>query len=148
MDNTVSSKQRVVNEACDAIKEMATGTTLTHVVLAEMLKSSPRTQVYYNMVTRLRKQLVRDHSIFLGTNTRIGYVIAEPGQEIDIQDNKCKKATNQYVKAVKGMQYINVDKITDEQLKQRTLRIAHDRANIVGLLRLGNPDVKQINAAG
>ena len=67
----------------------------------------------------------------------IGYKIAESGHEIDVQDRKCKKANGLYSKAVKGMQYINIDSIKDDTLRQRTVRIAQDRANVLGLLKLG-----------
>lgn len=138
VESTVSDKQKRINEACESIKVMARGTTLTHIALAEILGAPNRTGEYYSMVSRLRKQLERDYSIFLGTSTRIGYVIAEPGTEIDIPNNQCDKATRQYKRAVRRMQHIDIDKITDDQLRQRTIRIAQDRANTIGLMRLGS----------
>ncbi len=141
---TVSEKQKLINESCISIREMAPGTLLSHIVLAQMLDETPRTQGYYNMVRRLSEQLKRDHSIFISVSHKIGYVIAEPGQEIDIQDTKCTRATNQYVKAVKGMQYIDIDKIKDERLRQRTLNIAQSRANIISMLRMGTAEVKKL----
>jgi hypothetical protein len=142
--NTVSEKQKRISEAAEAISKMAEGTTLTHIVLSEMLEERPRTQAYYSMVRRLKNELMREYAIFLGTEIKVGYRIAESGTEIDIPDSKCKRAVNQFVKAVREMQYINIEIIKDEILKQRTIRIVQDRANVIGLLRLGEP--RQIEA--
>lgn len=51
----------------------------------------------------------------------------------------------QYVGGVKQMQYIAVDKIANEPLKQRTIKIAQDRANIIGMLKMGG-EQKQLEA--
>lgn len=142
--NTVSEKQKRISEAAEAISKMAEGTTLTHLALSDMLGERPKTQAYYSMVRRLKNELMREYSIFLGTEIKVGYKIAESGTEVDIPDSKCKRATNQYVRAVKEMQYIDLDKIKDDVLKQRTVRIAQDRANLIGLLNLGKP--RQIEA--
>jgi hypothetical protein len=125
---------------------MAKGTQITHLTLAGLLEEPYRTGGYYNMANRMIKQLRQKHSIFLGVEWNVGYKIIEPGREIDHQDGKCSRATKQYVRAVKGMNYINIDGITDEPLKQRTLKIAQDRANVIGLLRMGSPEAKQIEA--
>jgi len=137
--NTVSEKQKRISEAAEAISKMAEGTTLTHLALSDMLGERPRTQAYYSMVRRLKNELMREYSIFLGTEIKIGYRIAEPGTEIDILDRKCKRAVKQYFKSVMEMEYIDLDKIKDETSKQRTIRITQDRANVKGLLKLGEP---------
>ena len=144
MENTVSAKQRRINEAVEAIGEMSQGTLLTHIALAEILGTKPKTGDYYSMVGRLKRALMRECSIFLATSCRIGYMIAEPGTEIDVPNAKCDRATRQYVRAVKDMQHIDIDRIKDDMLKQRTVRIAQDRANVIGLLKLGGGDRKQV----
>lgn len=143
MDNTVSQKQKRVNEAARAISEMASGTTLTHIAMAEILGERPKTQGYYSMVNRVKRELMQGHSVFLATEIGVGYKIAEPGTEIDVPDAKCKRATNQYVRAVKEMQHIDIDRIKDDCQKQRTIRIAQDRANLIGLMKLGGGGGKQ-----
>lgn len=144
--STVSEKKKLVDDACEAIKQMAKGTMLTHLTLAEMLGETNRTAGYYSMVTRLKKQLVSEHSIFLSSSNRVGYAIAEPGTEIDVADTRCKRGLRQYVGGVKQMQYIAVDKIADEPLKLRTIKIAQDRANIIGMLKMGGGESKQLEA--
>jgi len=148
MDNTVSQKQRRVTEAAEAISGMQRGTMLPHLTLGELLGEPARTQGYYGMVGRLKRALMQEHAVFLVAEFRVGYKIAEPGMEVDVPDAKCKRATNSYTRAVKEMQYIDLDGIKDEPLKQRTLRIAQDRANVVGLLRLGGGDRRILEGVG
>lgn len=135
--STNSEKEKLINDACEAIKLMAPGTMLTHLALAEILGERVKTAGYYSMVTRLKKQLRHKCSIFLSCTNRVGYLIATPGTEIDVADMQCERGIRQYVSGVKQMQYIAVDKITDEPLKQRTIKKSQDRANIIGLLKAG-----------
>lgn len=140
---TNSEALKKIEEASGTIVNMAKGTMITHLSMAELLGVQYKTPKYNSMVNRLSKAL-KKQGVFLDNEKRVGYKLVESGKEIDVQDRKCHKARRQFAKAVKEMQYINVDAIKDNMLRQKTIRIAQDRANILGMLKLG--ENKQIES--
>jgi len=132
-----SELKKNIEMAAEFISKMEKGTMITHICMADMLGVKYKTNVYYNAVRKLDNKLKQDYGIFIEINCKIGYEIKELGKEIDLQAKKCDKAVNSYKKAVSDMRYINIEAIKDQQKRERTIRIAQEKANILGLLKIG-----------
>jgi hypothetical protein len=133
----ISERSKRIEEAAVKINNMSRGITIVHVVEADMLGVNYKSTKYWTMHSSLNRLLIKNYGIFLSNVNREGYKIMESGHEIDIPDSQCARSIRRYSKAVKDMNHIRIDTIKDEQLKQRTIRIAQDRANTLGLLKLG-----------
>jgi hypothetical protein len=130
----------VISEAAENISKMSKGTTVTHLVMAQMLETKWKTPQYGVRVSQLRKRLRDVNGVFLVTEHKVGYRIANEGEEIEVCDSKCLKGIKFYRNGVKDMNQIRIDSISDPAKRNKTIQVAQNRANLLGLLKLGNSD--------
>jgi len=144
--------QKIVSEAVDKIRAVANGTIVTHLTLEEMtgVSRAKEPQRYYRIVSKIKKELQRDCGLFLSTEQKLGYKITERGKEIDLCDGKYLKGIKQSVKAISEMQYIRVDEINNETLRNRTIQVAQSRMNTMTMLKAAgvNPRIGENSKNG
>lgn len=137
---------QIIEEAANNIKDMSPGTVLPHLVVSELLDVDrlAEKQTYYNRVSKLSKELKRQWGIFLRTEYNVGYVIAQPGNEVDLCEDKFLRGVKVMNRAVVDANFIRIDNIKDTDKRRRTIDRAQLMANKVGLIKLGTVDRQQI----
>ena len=130
----------ILNVALDSIVKLPKNQTVLHNVLATLLHAKPRTQFYYNMVKKLRKQLIADYGIFMETEHKVGYRIVNPGEEIGMCEGEFISGAKRMKRAVVKTNYIRVDALP-EAAKTETLEKAQKMSNLMHLF-----SQRQLNA--
>lgn len=135
----------IIERACEKISVMEPGTIITHIVLEEMLEVKRLTdkEKYYSRVSKLRNELRNNYGIFLRTETKVGYSVCKRGKEIDLCLGKVRAGINKIRRGTVEAQYIRVDQITDDGERQRTIAESQKMANILGLVRMGQPQERE-----
>ncbi len=130
----------IISRTAESVSALEPGTLVQHIVLSEMLGVGRREEreKYYNMIQKLKTELRVKHGVFLKTQHKLGYEYVKAGDEIDICDGGVAQGVKRIVRSVRQMQDIRMDKINNEEKKAKTLRIANERASLIGLLKLGN----------
>jgi hypothetical protein len=141
MNSTVT---KMIDDVAENISTFAKGTMLTHISLAEMLGSEWRSATYNSRVQQLKQTLKCKCGLFLENKAKLGYVIVATGKEIDHVDGRFIKTVHRLQNTVRDMNYIRLDGMPEEN-KQRTIRIAQDRANTIGLLKLGTQKTLELS---
>ena len=131
----------IIDEAMRKIIEIEPGTIIPHLVLSELLdiNYAEERDKYYGLVSRLKKELIRNHGIFLKTEHKMGYSLSKRGEEIDLCYGEMVSGVKKVGRAVSKTAFIRVDEIKDSQNRERTIVTAQKMANTFGLLRLGQP---------
>lgn len=137
---------QIVSQVAENIAAMSPGAVIPHLVLGEMLEVDrlKEPQRYYNLISKIKTELMRQHGIFLRTEHKVGYAICLPGDEIDLCEGKCKKGIKTIVRAGIETSQIRLNKIQDEAKRQKTLNGANKIGNIIGLLKMGGTANKSI----
>jgi hypothetical protein len=136
---------QLVEKAVESISTMTPGTTVSHLVLGDLLKADRKQDPgsYYSRVGKVRKDLMQEHGIFLQTEHKIGYTIVVPGKEIDHCRGDYIRGYKKMVGAVKNTSNINMEKIKTEADRRRTIEGAQQMASMVGMLRMGTGEVRE-----
>lgn len=130
---------RLINEAAKNISSIAPGTTIPHLSMGELLgvQRHADKEKYYNMVGKLKKELQSVYGLFLRTETKIGYSIVMPGDEIDLCLGEFNAGKKKMWRATARTSCIRIDNIIDDAKRAQTISKAQKMANILGLLRFG-----------
>lgn len=140
-ENKPSSKiKELVQTAATTISTMDKGMTILHLEISDMIgvkyRLNGRTNPnYYTYADMLKNTLMRDHGIFLASVKGLGYQICELGDEYLVCKNGVLRGTKIVVKHAKQVNFISIDKITDEKKRTQTLEFSNNIGNIYGILR-------------
>lgn len=128
-----------VSQVAVNISAMSPGTTISHLVLCEMLEVDriKEPQRYYHLIAKVKIELIRQHGVFLQTEHKVGYAICLPGEEIDLCEGEYTAGYNKMRRAAAKSTLIPIAKITDLDKRRKTIERAQAMTNCLGLLRLG-----------
>jgi len=137
--------QTIISSAVVKIQAITMGSTIHHLVLAEMLETKQKLPRYYNLVNQLQKKLMKESGIYLDNEHSVGYRIVGRGEEINVCEEKVKGGYRKVFQGVKNMTYIEVDKMPEAK-KNITIAKANKWAVLGGMLKQGIKDIDKDNA--
>lgn len=130
MDSNKSYK--LIQDTCDHLVTLPRNQTVLHNVLANMLGVKPRQQTYYQLVIKLKRQLIQDYGVFLATEHKVGYRIVNYGEEIGLCEGEFISGAKRMKRAVVKTNYIRVDELP-EAAKSIALEKAQKMSNLMHL---------------
>lgn len=138
-----SKRRELVDIWVDEVAEKAKttpGALFLHLEISNAIGipyvSNGRTNPNYQAwVQYAKNRLIKKHSLFLDSVTRVGYVLTPPGDEIEVCNKGIKKGVNKIVKELEKIQRINLSKIDNEDKRNKTIEGANKASNTYALLR-------------
>jgi len=134
----MSLRVTTLQDAVAAISQMKRGTVVSHLVLANLLKTHPQSSEYYQAIVDIKPILINEHSIFLVSKPNKGYEIKARGLEIKVVEKEFVSGANRIIGAVQKSKRIDLDGITDNELRNQTIESASKMQATAAFLRNSN----------
>ena len=125
-----------ITSSANAIVNMERGTIVPHLVLGQLLESDVKSKTYYQRVIRLKKFLENNHHIFMRTETKLGYYICKPGEEIHGIAGAFMQGIGRMRKQAVRTRNIILDGMTQED-QSRTIQTSQSMATILAGTQAG-----------
>jgi hypothetical protein len=129
----------IIAEASEKIASIEHDTVIVHLVMGEILgvQRQDEPQRYYMLARKVKSELEREYGIFLETVSKVGYRIVPKGNEINQCIGEAESGIKKIYRATAKTQYIRVDAIEDAEKRTKTIQIAQNMANMIGMLNAG-----------
>jgi hypothetical protein len=114
-----------IEDAVEAIAKMDRGTVVSHFVMSNLLRIpyDPKEKKYYDAVSEVNTLLADRHNIFLGSRVNKGYEIKARGLEFQVIEREFARESRAISKTSIKSTKIDVDGISDNELRNKTIDI-------------------------
>ena len=108
---------------------------ISHAIGIPYILNGKTNATYASWMTYAKKRLKKNHSLFLEVIPRVGYVLKEPGDEVDVCKKRYEQGVRKIFEAIDDANRINLGQIPPGEKLDKTITFTNNAAIKAGLLR-------------